>query len=146
MRVFAYTDGACKGNPGVGGWGVLLKHGSHEKEMYGFAPETTNNQMELTAIIRALEILSKSSNVTIVTDSQYVMKGVMEWMASWKKNGWKTASKQPVKNKELWEALDNALSRHSVEWEWVKGHAGHPENERADALANKAIVLQKNSA
>jgi ribonuclease HI len=138
-RVEAFTDGACKGNPGPGGWGVLLRWGETEKELCGGEALTTNNRMELTAVIRALEALTRPTRIEITTDSQYVKRGVTEWMARWKRNGWMTAAKQPVKNRELWESLDRALGPHRVSWHWVKGHAGHPENERADALANRGI-------
>ncbi len=134
-----YADGACRGNPGPGGYGAIMKYGGQEKELYGYSPHTTNNIMELTAVITALESLKKKSSVLIVTDSQYVIKGITEWISGWKKRGWKTASKQPVKNQELWQKLDALVSSHNVSWQWVKGHAGHLENERADALANYAI-------
>ncbi len=138
-KVEIFTDGGCRGNPGQGGWGAILRYGEHEKELWGSAPETTNNRMELTAVIEALKALKEPVEVTIYTDSQYVKNGVTQWMPNWKRNGWTTASKQPVKNRDLWEALDRELQRHRVHWQWVKGHAGHPENERADALANKAM-------
>ena len=134
-----FTDGACRGNPGPGGWGAVLRFKGHEKELYGGEAETTNNRMELMAAIRALESLTRPCKVQLTTDSQYVMKGITEWMANWKKRGWKTASKQPVKNVDLWQRLDKALEPHQVEWEWVRGHTGHPENERADDLDNKGI-------
>ncbi len=134
-----FTDGACRGNPGPGGWGAVLRFKGHEKELYGGEAETTNNRMELMAAIRALESLTRPCKVQLTTDSQYVMKGITEWMTNWKKRGWKTASKQPVKNVDLWQRLDTALAPHQVEWEWVRGHTGHPENERADDLANKGI-------
>jgi ribonuclease HI len=134
-----YTDGACRGNPGPGGWGVLLRFGDLEKELFGGEAQTTNNKMELTAVIRALEALKQPSRVRVYTDSQYVQKGIQEWIHSWKRNGWKTTDKKDVKNKELWVELDEQRKRHDIEWQWVKGHAGHPENERADALANKGI-------
>ena len=137
--VEVYTDGACRGNPGPGGWGVLLRYGETEKEMYGGEAETTNNRMELMAAIQALENLTRECKVILTTDSEYVRKGITEWMANWKKRGWKTASKQPVKNKDLWQRLDKAATQHQVEWHWVRGHTGHPENERADQLANKGI-------
>ena len=137
--VEVYTDGACRGNPGPGGWGVLLRYGETEKEMYGGEAETTNNRMELMAAIQALENLTRECKVVLTTDSEYVRKGITEWMANWKKRGWKTASKQPVKNKDLWQRLDKAATQHQVEWHWVRGHTGHPENERADELANKGI-------
>ncbi|NEX20205.1 ribonuclease HI [Thiorhodococcus mannitoliphagus] len=137
--VHAYTDGACKGNPGPGGWGVLLRWGETEKELCGGESETTNNRMELMAVIAALESLKRSCSVEITTDSQYVKRGVGEWMPRWKRNGWRTADRKPVKNRDLWERLDAALGGHEVRWHWVKGHAGHPENERADALANQGI-------
>ena len=137
--VEVYTDGACRGNPGPGGWGVLLRYGDTEKELYGGESETTNNRMELMAAIQALENLKRDCKVSLTTDSQYVRKGITEWMANWKKRGWKTASKQPVKNKDLWQRLDKAAIQHQVEWHWVRGHTGHPENERADELANKGI-------
>lgn len=138
-RVEAYTDGACKGNPGPGGWGVLLRWGATEKELCGGEALTTNNRMELTAVIRAVEALKRATRIEIVTDSQYVKRGVTEWMPRWKRNGWLTAAKQPVKNRDLWEWLDRVLAGHEVSWRWVKGHAGHLENERADALANQGI-------
>ena len=137
--VYIYTDGACRGNPGPGVWGVVLRYGSNEKEMYGGEPETTNNRMELMAAIRGLETLTKPCQVVLTTDSRYVMDGITSWMANWKKRGWKTASKQPVKNVDLWQRLDAAAQPHTIDWQWVKGHSGHPENERADALANRGI-------
>jgi ribonuclease HI len=143
--LFAYTDGACSGNPGPGGWGVLLRAMDgdtivKERELSGGAAETTNNQMELLAAINALETLAKPSVITVVTDSDYVKTGVTGWIHGWKRNGWKTASKKPVKNVELWQRLDQAQARHTVTWEWVKGHAGHPENERADELARAGMA------
>lgn len=137
--VKAFTDGACKGNPGPGGWGVLLRWRDAEKELCGGEAETTNNRMELMAVIVALESLKRSTCIEITTDSQYVKRGVGEWMPRWKRNGWRTADRKPVKNRDLWERLDAALSGHQVRWHWVKGHAGHPENERADDLANRGI-------
>jgi ribonuclease HI len=134
-----FTDGACKGNPGPGGWGAVLRYGEHEKELSGGETQTTNNRMELMAVIQALEALKRPARVRVTTDSQYVKRGVSEWMPKWKRNGWMTAERKPVKNKDLWERLDRALSAHQMEWAWVKGHAGHPENERADALANRGI-------
>jgi len=134
-----YTDGACSGNPGPGGWGVLLRMGGHEKELFGGEADTTNNRMELTAVIRALEALRRPVRARVHTDSQYVQKGISEWIHGWKKRGWRTADRQPVKNAELWRELDELASRHSIEWHWVRGHAGHPENERADALARRGI-------
>ena len=140
QTVYIYTDGACKGNPGVGGWGALLRYGQYEKELLGGAAETTNNRMELTAVIEALRALKRSSRVQICTDSQYVKNGMESWIEGWKKNGWQTASKQPVKNADLWRELDALVQQHQVTWTWVKGHAGHPENERADALANQGVA------
>ncbi len=134
-----FTDGACKGNPGPGGWGALLRYGEHEKELCGGEPQTTNNRMELMAVIAALETLKRPSRVRLTTDSQYVKRGVTEWMARWRRNGWRTAERKPVKNRELWERLDRALGEHRVDWHWVRGHSGHPENERADQLANRGI-------
>nr|WP_205407731.1 ribonuclease HI [Thiohalospira halophila] len=134
-----FTDGACRGNPGPGGWGALLRKGEHERELSGSEKGTTNNRMELLAVIRALEALDRPCQVTVVTDSQYVQKGISEWLPGWKRRGWKTAAGKPVKNQDLWQALDAAAGRHTVKWEWVRGHNGHAENERADALANQAI-------
>ena len=132
-----YTDGACKGNPGPGGWGALLVAGSNEKELCGGEANTTNNRMELMAVIQALSVLKRPCQVIIHTDSQYVLKGITEWLAGWKAKGWKTASKAPVKNVDLWQALDAATVQHKIEWRWVKGHSGHDGNERADMLANR---------
>jgi len=139
--VEVYADGACKGNPGPGGWGVILRAGGRDKELFGGAALTTNNQMELTAVIEGLAALTRPSQVRVFTDSQYVQKGMSEWIRGWKRNGWKTADKKPVKNAELWRKLDAVAAQHQVEWHWVKGHAGHPENERADALANRGIAI-----
>ncbi|TVQ28768.1 MAG: ribonuclease HI [Wenzhouxiangella sp.] len=133
-----WTDGACLGNPGPGGWGALLRWNGHERELSGGEAATTNNRMELMAAIQALEALKRPSVVDLTTDSQYVRKGMLEWMANWKRNGWRTASKKPVKNDDLWKRLDAAVARHEVRWHWVKGHSGHPENERADELASTA--------
>jgi ribonuclease HI len=138
-QVEMFTDGACRGNPGPGGWGVVLRYQGKEKELYGGEAETTNNRMELMAAIRGLEALTRGCPVLLTTDSQYVMKGITEWMANWKKRNWKTAGRQPVKNVDLWQRLDAALAAHKVEWQWVRGHSGHAENERADALANRGI-------
>jgi len=138
-RVQIYADGACRGNPGPGGWGAILREGPSEKEIFGGEPQTTNNRMELTAVIRALETLRQPSAVEVYTDSQYVQKGISEWLPDWKRRGWLTADKKPVKNVDLWQELERLAGRHRVSWHWVKGHAGHPENERADALANRGI-------
>ncbi len=132
-----YTDGACKGNPGPGGWGVLLRYKGHEKTLFGGEKNTTNNRMELLAAIEGLKALKKNSKVSLTTDSSYVKNGIEKWMANWKKNQWKTASKKPVKNQDLWQMLDEQVSEHEVTWHWVKGHSGHTENEIADELANK---------
>lgn len=134
-----YTDGACSGNPGPGGWGVLMRWNGHEKEMSGGEAETTNNRMELTAVIEGLKALNRHCAVEVYTDSKYVMQGITEWLAGWKAKGWKTASKKPVKNQDLWMALDEQVQSHDVKFHWVKGHAGHPENERADSLATSAV-------
>jgi ribonuclease HI len=134
-----YTDGACRGNPGPGGWGVLLRFGEAEKTLYGGEPATTNNRMELTAVIKGLEALKKPCRVKITTDSKYVLSGITEWMANWKQRNWRTANKKPVLNVELWQELDSLVGQHEIEWEWVKGHSGHPENELADQLANQGI-------
>ncbi|HEX6872421.1 MAG TPA: ribonuclease HI [Micromonosporaceae bacterium] len=139
-----YTDGACSGNPGPGGWGAVLRYDGHEKEIFGSeAGLTTNNRMELMAAISALEALTRPVTVRLHTDSVYVRSGVTSWLPNWKRNGWKTAEKKPVKNEDLWRRLDEAASRHSVQWFWVKGHAGHPENERADALANRGLTAAR---
>lgn len=134
-----FSDGACRGNPGPGGWGVLLRLGGAEKELWGGEAATTNNRMELTAVIRALEALRRPTRARLYTDSQYVQKGISEWVHSWKRRGWRTADKKPVKNVDLWKRLDELAGLHDIEWHWVKGHAGHPENERADRLANRGI-------
>ena len=138
-EVDIYTDGACSGNPGPGGWGAILRSGTHEKEIWGGEPATTNNRMELLAVIRALNTLKRSVNVRVNTDSQYVQKGISEWIHGWKARGWKTAAKEPVKNADLWRALDEARDRHQVKWLWVRGHSGHVENERADELARRGV-------
>jgi ribonuclease HI len=138
-EVEMYADGACRGNPGPGGWGVLLRAAGRERTLHGGAPLTTNNRMELTAVIRGLEALKHPCRVQLYTDSQYVQKGITQWIHDWKRRGWRTADKKPVKNIDLWQALDAAASRHAVSWHWVKGHAGHDGNERADALANRGI-------
>ncbi len=137
--VQVWTDGACSGNPGPGGWGAVLRFGESEKELCGGEAETTNNRMELTAAIEALNALKKSCRVELTTDSQYVKGGITGWIKNWKKNGWKTAAKKPVKNADLWLALEEATNNHQVTWHWVKGHVGHPENERADELARKGL-------
>ena len=137
--VYLFTDGACKGNPGAGGWGVLLRYGGHEKELFGGEAQTTNNRMELMAVLSGLKTLNRPCDVVICTDSQYVKNGMESWIHNWKKNGWKTAGRQPVKNADLWQQLDEQVARHRVRWQWVKGHAGHTENERADALANRGV-------
>ncbi len=139
-KVELFTDGACKGNPGPGGWGVLLRYRGHEKELFGGEADTTNNRMELTAVIEGLAALKRSCRVMVYTDSQYVHKGICEWLSGWKARGWKTAAKAPVKNVDLWQRLDAEVARHDVDWRWVKGHAGHPENERADQLANLGVA------
>jgi ribonuclease HI len=136
-----YSDGACRGNPGPGGWGALLRYNKEEKELWGGEADTTNNRMELMAAIRALEALKRASRVKLYTDSIYVMKGITTWIHTWKKKGWRTADKKPVKNEDLWRQLDELAARHDIEWHWVKGHAGHPENERADELANRGIPV-----
>ncbi|MGB1737012.1 MAG: ribonuclease HI [Pseudomonadales bacterium] len=134
-----FTDGACRGNPGPGGWGVILRSGSHEKELFGGEQSTTNNRMELRAAIEGLAALKRPSQVTVTTDSQYVRQGITQWIEGWKRNQWRTSAKKPVKNQDLWQLLDELTSRHEVTWEWVKGHSGHPDNELADALANRGI-------
>ena len=139
-KVYLYTDGACKGNPGPGGWGALLRYGAKEKEMWGGEDATTNNRMELTAAIEGLKALTRPCSVVLTTDSQYVKQGINDWLAGWKKRGWKTTSRQPVKNQDLWQALDKECQRHEIEWHWVKGHAGHPGNEKADELANRGVA------
>ncbi len=137
--VEVFTDGACKGNPGPGGWGALLRYGAHEKELFGGEAQTTNNRMELMAVIQALEALKRQSEVILTVDSRYVRDGVERWMQGWKRNGWMTKQNTPVKNQDLWQRLDRALAGHRVRWRWVRGHSGHAENERADQLANKGI-------
>ncbi|MBS0255895.1 MAG: ribonuclease HI [Proteobacteria bacterium] len=146
-QVEIFTDGACKGNPGPGGWGVVLRTGAHEKELSGGEPATTNNRMELTAVIRALAALKAPCHVSLHTDSRYVIDGITGWIHGWRKNGWKTAAKKPVLNADLWQELYEATRAHRIDWHWVKGHAGHPENERADRLASAAAeALQANRA
>lgn len=135
-----YTDGACSGNPGPGGWGAILRWNGTEKELFGGEPGTTNNRMEMTAVIEALRQLRRPVAVRVHTDSQYVQKGMTEWLSGWKRRGWKTAGKEPVKNEDLWRLLDQLAGQHSIEWHWVKGHAGHPENERADELARRGVA------
>ncbi len=137
--VTLYTDGACKGNPGPGGWGALLRYGDVEKELWGGEKDTTNNRMELQAVIEGLSALTRPTAIVIVTDSQYVKNGMTQWIHNWKRNGWKTAAKKPVKNDDLWKKLDDLVNQHDVSWQWVKGHSGHPENERADELANRGV-------
>jgi ribonuclease HI len=137
--VTIYADGGCRGNPGPGGWGVLLQMGDNEKELCGGEPDTTNNRMELTAVIRALEALKRPATIAVHTDSQYVQKGISMWIHNWKRNGWRTSDKKPVKNADLWQKLDGLAQQHEIKWLWVKGHAGHPGNERADRLANRGI-------
>jgi ribonuclease HI len=138
-QVQIFTDGACRGNPGPGGWGALLRFGGEEKTLCGGEQDTTNNRMELTAVIEALGALKRPCDVTLTSDSTYVLKGIQEWMPNWKKRGWKTASKKPVKNVDLWKKLDVLIVEHKIDWQWVKGHSGHPENELADQLANQGI-------
>jgi ribonuclease HI len=140
-----YSDGACRGNPGPGGWGVLLRYDGAEKELWGGEAATTNNRMELMAAIRALEALKRRCRVRLYTDSLYVMKGISTWIGDWKRRGWRTADKKPVKNEDLWRRLDELAAKHDIEWRWVRGHAGHPENERADQLANRGIPAETNS-
>lgn len=138
-EVEIYTDGACRGNPGPGGWGAILIAGGHRKEIFGGEADTTNNRMELMAVIEALRVLKRACHIVVHTDSQYVKKGISEWIHDWKRRGWKTAAKKPVKNADLWQMLDEAQAQHEIDWRWVKGHAGHPENERADELANFGV-------
>ncbi len=140
MTIEIYTDGACKGNPGPGGWGALLRHNGNERTLMGAEEHTTNNRMELTAAIKALAALKRPCEVNLYTDSQYLRQGMTEWMVTWKKKGWRNSKKEPVKNADLWQQLDELAQRHQIRWHWVKAHAGHPENEQADALANQAIV------
>lgn len=143
MSVSIYTDGACSGNPGPGGWGSVMLYGNHRRELSGGERETTNNRMEIMAVIRSLETLKRPCEVDLFTDSVYVMKGITEWIENWKSRGWRTAARKPVKNVDLWQALDEAIARHNVRWHWVKGHSGVAENERADELARKAIPAKK---
>lgn len=141
MEVVIHTDGACKGNPGPGGWGAVVKYGKHQKEICGGEPETTNNRMELQAAIEGLKLLNRRCEVHLYTDSSYVKNGIQQWLAGWKKKGWKTSARQPVKNRDLWQALDEQTQRHDVTWHWVKGHSGDPGNERADELANEGVLM-----
>jgi len=134
-----YTDGACRGNPGPGGWGALLRSGKHEKELWGGEQHTTNNRMEMTAVIESLKAMKRPSDIVLTTDSQYVRKGITEWIDGWKKKNWQTAARKPVKNADLWKEIDRLAATHNIEWKWVKGHSGHAENERVDELANKGI-------
>ena len=145
-KVIIHTDGACSGNPGPGGWGAILDYNGTRKEVYGGEPQSTNNRMELKAAIEALNVLKRGCDVEMHVDSQYVKDGITKWIHGWKRNGWKTADKKPVKNVELWQALDEAIKRHEVSWAWVKGHVGHPENERADELARQGIAEMKKPA
>ena len=138
-RVEVYTDGACRGNPGPGGWGVLMKYGDRQKELCGGEPQTTNNRMELMAAIQALRALNRACEVVLYTDSEYVRRGITEWLPGWRQRGWRTASRKPVKNDDLWQTLDELTRGHRIDWRWVKGHSGHPGNERADALANQGL-------
>jgi len=138
-RVELFTDGACRGNPGPGGWGAVLRFRDREKELFGGEPETTNNRMELMAVIKGLQALTRTCVVDVTTDSVYVRNGITQWIHNWKRNGWRTAAKKPVKNDDLWRLLDEVAAKHDISWHWVKGHAGHPENERADALANRGL-------
>ncbi|WP_440994992.1 ribonuclease HI [Arhodomonas sp. SL1] len=138
-RVEIYTDGACRGNPGPGGWGAVLRYGEHERELWGGEPETTNNRMELTAAIEALASLKRRCEVDLTTDSEYLRKGITEWLPNWKRRGWRTSARKPVKNADLWQRLDELAGEHTVHWHWVRGHTGHAENERADELANRGI-------
>ena len=144
-QVRAFTDGACSGNPGPGGWGAVLQFGDHERELHGGARDTTNNRMELTAAIEALKALSEPCEVSLTTDSTYVRDGITQWLTNWKRNGWKTAAKKPVKNQDLWQALDHESARHEIDWCWVKGHSGPPENERADRLAILGMAAVRDS-
>lgn len=144
-KVEIFTDGACSGNPGPGGWGAILRSGDHEKEMSGGEPETTNNRMELMAAIAALEALKGPTEVELHTDSTYVKDGITKWIRNWERNGWKTAAKKPVKNVDLWQRLQDAMKPHEISWHWVKGHAGHPENERADELARQGVEMNRYS-
>ena len=141
-----WTDGACKGNPGIGGWGALMRTGEHEKALFGGEMLTTNNRMELTGVIEALKALTRPCDVVIHTDSQYVQKGISEWISGWKRRGWITSDKKPVKNADLWKALDELAVKHTVQWKWVRGHAGDPGNERADDLANQGVALARSQA
>ncbi|WP_461520708.1 ribonuclease HI [Porticoccus sp.] len=145
-EVVIFTDGACRGNPGPGGWGALLRYGGNERRLHGGEPMTTNNRMELTAAIESLAALTQPCKVILTTDSEYVRQGITSWLQNWKKRGWKTAAKKPVKNVDLWQKLEEQVARHDVEWHWVKGHSGHPENELADALANLGIDELQGSA
>jgi len=138
-KIEIFTDGACRGNPGPGGWGALLRWADHTKELKGAQAETTNNRMELTAAIEALKVLKQPCEIDLTTDSQYVRRGITEWIVNWKKNQWRNSQKKPIKNQDLWQSLDEQTQRHQIHWHWVKGHSGHPENERVDQLANDAI-------